>query len=203
MINNLKILNVDNNSSNHTPDSVQQYPNVSSKDDKPIHYIKETTQGLSHARNRAISEAEAPYIVFLDDDIHATPSLIPAWITFFSEHPDAVAAGGEIHVKFDAPRPPWMSHFLLPLLGYHNLGNSLKTYSKNKYPFGGNVEFKKSIFDKIGTFNTELGRKGKSLNAGEEKELFPRIRSSSGDIYYLPDAFLYHLVDEDRLTVDI
>lgn len=198
----VELLIIDNNSTDPTREVIRKYQELTDKDDKPIRYIKETNQGLSHARNRAISEAEAPYIVFLDDDVHATPSLIPAWISFFSEHPNAVAAGGKIHVQFDAPRPPWMSHFLLPLLGYHDLGDSLKTYPKNKYPFGGNMGFKKSIFDKLGTFNTELGRKGKSLNAGEEKELFQRIRSYSADIYYLPDAFLYHRVDKNRLTVD-
>lgn len=197
---NFELLVVDNNSDDETLDIVRKHQDSINKDGKPIRYIKEITQGLSHARNRGIKEANAPNIVFLDDDIRASDSLIPAWISFFNNHPEAIAGGGKIHVQFDAPRPAWMSHFLLPLLGYHDLGSSLKTYPKNKYPFGGNMGFKKSVFEEVGYFDTNLGRKGASLNAGEEKELFRRIRKSHNDIYYVPDAFLYHRVDADRLT---
>lgn len=195
-----ELLVVDNNSDDQTPTVVEKYQNSVNKDGKPIRYIKETKQGLSHARNRGIKESRAPYIVFFDDDIRATKSLMTSWITFFKEHSDVVAAGGKIHVQFDAPRPAWMSHFLLPLLGYHDLGSSAKEYPKNKYPFGGNMGFKKSIFDEVGHFDTDLGRKGESLNAGEEKELFRRIREKYNDIYYIPDAFLYHRVGKKRLT---
>ncbi|MEL7835182.1 glycosyltransferase [Fodinibius sp. Rm-B-1B1-1] len=195
-----ELLVIDNNSNDETPEVVKKYQKSINKDGQPIRYIKETTQGLSHARNRGIKEADAPHIVFLDDDIRASESLIPAWISFFENHPDAIAAGGKIHVQFDAPRPKWMSHFLLPLLGHHDLGSSPKKYPKNKYPFGGNMGFKKSIFEDIEPFNPNLGRKGESLNAGEEKELFRRIREKHNDIYYIPDAFLYHRVGANRLT---
>src|SRR5699024_5016893 len=110
--------------------------------------------------------------------------------------------GGKIHVQFDDPRPDWMPHFLLPLLGHHDLGNKRKQYPRGKYPFGGNMGFKRSIFDAAGPFDVELGRKGASLKAGEEKELFRRLRQLDVPIYYLPDALLYHRVSADRLTVE-
>lgn len=194
------LLIVDNNSEDQTKKAVQQYKQ--SNENIIVRYVKETQQGLSHARNRGIQEAKAEHIVFLDDDIRATQSLIPAWISFFKNHPDAMAAGGKIHVQFDDPRPQWMSHFLLPLLGYHDLGDSPKKYPKNKYPFGGHMGFKKTVFQKIGLFQTDLGRKGGSLGAGEEKELFRRLRKKDHSIFYLPNAFLYHRVNGSRLTVD-
>jgi glycosyltransferase involved in cell wall biosynthesis len=196
------ILVVDNNSTDNTAEVVRRHQNSLPKDENPIRYIKETKQGLSHARNRGIKEAETPYVVFLDDDIKATASLIPAWQSFFADYPDAAAAGGKNHVQFDAPRPTWMSYFLLPLLAYHDLGDSIKKYSAGNYPVGCNMGFKKTIFDQVGLFDTDLGRKGKSLNAGEEKELFKRIRELDKDVFYLPDAFLYHRVGAERLTVD-
>jgi glycosyltransferase involved in cell wall biosynthesis len=194
-----EILIVDNNSTDETPSVFQsarkKFPATC------INYVKETQQGLSYARNRGIDESAAPYVVFLDDDIRAAPSLIPAWISFFSHHSEPAAGGGKIRVQFDAPRPDWMSRFLLPLLGHHDLGKNPKKYPANKYPFGGNMGFNKKIFSKIGGFNPALGRKGASLNAGEEKELFRRLRKKEYDIYYLPDAFLYHRVNGNRLTI--
>lgn len=195
-----EILVIDNNSSDETPSVVQKL--TESNPEVELRYIKETQQGLSHARNRGIKESNATFVVFLDDDIIASKSLIPEWLSFFSENPNVLAAGGRIHVQFDDPRPSWMSHFLLPLLGYHDLGNSKKKYPTNKYPFGGNMGFKKSVFEDIGLFDTDLGRKGKSLNAGEEKELFRRLRDRSADIHYLPQAFLHHRVNKKRLTTD-
>jgi len=196
-----ELLVIDNNSSDQTHAVVQKYQDITDKDRKAVLYFKETNQGLTYARNRGIREASAPNIVFLDDDIEATASLIPAWTSFFNNHPNALAAGGKIHVKFDELRPNWMSFFLLPLVGRHDLGDSLKKYPANKYPFGGNMGFKKSVFEDVGHFDTDIGKKGKKLYAkGEEKEMFQRIRSISDDIYYIPDAFVYHHVDGSRLT---
>lgn len=197
-----EIIVIDNNSSDDTAGVSQKYRTIASQKGLKLHYHKETKQGLSFARNRGIRESAAKNVVFFDDDIRATKSLIPAWCAFFDQYPEATAAGGKIHVQFDAPRPDWMSHFLLPLLGHHDLGNRQKEYPVGKYPFGGNMGFRKSIFDKVGLFNTELGRKGNQLNAAEEKELFQRIRGLSNPIHYLPYAFLYHRVDSKRLTID-
>jgi len=195
-----EILIIDNNSSDRTAEIVEEYKHSFDKNDELIRYILEPEQGLSHARNRGIKESEAQYIVFLDDDIKVTKSLLPAWYSFFTNNPQVVAAGGKIHVQFDDSRPRWMSYFLLPLLGYHDLGDSIKRYPATKYPFGGNMGFNKKIFDEVGYFDTELGRKGKSLKAGEEKDLFNRIRSRSYDLYYVPDSFLYHRVGAHRLS---
>src|SRR5699024_1450156 len=96
--------------------------------------------------------------------------------------------------------PPWMSRFLLPLLGYHNLGKTQKKYPRNKYPFGGNMGFNKSIFEQYGLFETELGRKGKQLKASEEKEFFQRLKNGGAEIFYLPEALLFHRVNKRRLT---
>lgn len=196
----VEVLVVDNNSTDHTPKVVQRHQKSYSKDHNPIRYIKESNQGLSHARNRGIAEAKASCIVFLDDDIRAADTLIPAWISFFAGRPEAMAGGGKIHVQFDDPRPDWMSHFLLPLLGHHDLGDSPKEYPNSKYPFGGNMGFRTSVFENVGNFDSDLGRKGKRLTASEEKEFFARLKAKNIAAYYLPEALLYHRVGKQRLT---
>lgn len=192
-----EVLVIDNNSTDQTAAIVQETTNLYS--DFKLNYVEETAQGLSYARNRGIREATAPVILFLDDDVSVHPDFIPAWIRFFKNQPEASGGGGKIHVQFDGTRPDWMSHFLLPLLGHHDLGNSLKPYPSNKYPFGGNMAYKKEIFKKYGFFDTKLGRKGSQLTASEEKEFYNRMAGKE-DIYYLPDAYLYHRVNEQRLT---
>jgi glycosyltransferase involved in cell wall biosynthesis len=194
---NFEIIIVDNNSTDRTKEITRAAAQNNPQFD--IRYCSETRQGLSHARNRGVAEASAPVLLFLDDDISAPAPFIASWISFFKNHPRASGGGGKIQVQFDAPRPPWMSHFLLPLLGHHNFGNHIKKYPTNKYPFGGNMAFRKEVFEQYGNFNTDLGRKGSNLTASEEKEFFQRLPDSQL-IYYLPDAFIHHRVDKKRLT---
>lgn len=200
----VEILVVDNNSSDQTRRVCKNFTAEAEEisSDPPLHYILETNQGLSYARNRGIAEANAPVIIFLDDDITVPNAFTGSWLSFFDGHPEARAAGGKIHVQFDDPRPKWMSHFLLPLLGHHDHGDSIKLYSNKNYPFGGNMAFKASIFDEYGTFNTELGRIGSDLKASEEKEFFERLQRDNIKIYFVPEALLFHRVNSFRLTKD-
>ncbi|HYW34287.1 MAG TPA: glycosyltransferase [Balneolaceae bacterium] len=192
-----EVLIIDNNSTDETPDVIQSaiadFPKIQ------IKHIKESKQGLSHARNRGIRESSAPILLFLDDDITVHLDFLATWVSFFRQYPQASGGGGKIHVQFDDPRPTWMSYFLLPLLGYHDLGNSIKKYPSNKYPFGGNMAFRREIFEKYGTFNTQLGRIGSGKMASEEKEFYRRLSDNEG-IYYVPNAFIHHRVNKQRLT---
>ena len=196
----VEILVVDNNSSDHTPVVCNETETAAEEKDLKFRFVRESSQGLSFARNRGITEAASSVVIFLDDDISVPDSFVNAWLRFFDSFPEAKAAGGKINVQFDDPRPKWMSSYLLPLLGHHDFGDSIKPYNSKDYPFGGNMAFKKDLFEEIGLFNTELGRIGSDLKASEEKELFQRIRKNNGPIYYVPDAFLYHRVNASRLT---
>lgn len=196
----VEILVIDNNSTDSTPDVCANSKTAAEEKDVSFQQVLETKQGLSHARNRGIKEATADIVIFLDDDIGVPDFFVSAWLSFFESFPEAKAAGGKIHVQFDDPRPEWMSSYLLPLLGHHDHGETIKPYKSNDYPFGGNMAFRKEVFDEIGFFNTELGRIGSDLKASEEKELFQRLRDKNEVIYYVPDAFLYHRVNSARLT---
>lgn len=196
----VELLVVDNNSTDETPEMVRSHQKKNPVKNIQVRYVKEKRQGLSHARNTGIENASAPLLVFVDDDIRASKKYINSWFHFFEKHSQIKAAGGKIHVQFDDPRPEWMSSYLLPLLGHHDFGDSIKPYKKKDYPFGGNMAFRSEVFEEIGHFNTELGRIGGDLKASEEKELFRRLRDKNEPVYYVPDARLYHRVDASRLT---
>lgn len=197
----VEILVVDNNSEDHTPGVADRYKKM----DLPaivVRRVQEENQGLSFARNRGIKEASAPVIVFVDDDVRVEKYYINAWLQFFRDYQGVQAAGGKIHVQFDDPRPGWMSRFLLPLLGHHDHGNSVKLYRRPDYPFGGNMAFRKDLFNQFDPFDTELGRIGKELKASEEKELFQRLKKYGVEVHYVPKAKLFHRVNASRLTTE-
>lgn len=198
----VELLVVDNNSTDDTAQVVKYHQELNGQKNVLISYVKENQQGLSYARNRGIVESKFDQIVFVDDDIRATENFVEGWYKFFKNKPEAEAVGGKIHVQFDCPKPKWSSYFILSLFGFHDLGNNHKLYPINSYPFGGNMGFRKLIFNSVGNFNTKLGRKGKNLGANEEKELFRRIRTNNKRIFYNPEALLYHRIDEKRATHD-
>ena len=67
---------------------------------------------------------------------------------------------------------------------------------------GGNIAFKKSIFEKTGLFNSEVGRIGTSAGCGEETEMCLRIRAAipNTKILYEDQAVIHHSVPQQRLT---
>ena len=69
---------IDNNSTDNTAGVAEKFRTIAAQNGTKLHYFKETKQGLSYARNRGIREAGAKNVVFFDDDIRATQSLIPS-----------------------------------------------------------------------------------------------------------------------------
>ena len=198
----IEFLIVDNNSTDDTAQVVKYHQENNKNEVLTISYIKEEQQGLSFARNKGIVESKFGQIVFVDDDIRASEEFIEGWNNFFKENPEVNAAGSRIHVQFDGHKPEWVSYFLMSLFGYHEFGKKPRRYPKKSYPFGGNMGFRKFIFESVGYFNTNLGRKGNNLAANEEKELFRRIRNQNHQVFYNPNALLYHRVNEKRATSD-
>jgi len=58
----------------------------------------------------------------------------------------------------------------------------------------------KKVFDDVGLFDTERGRKGKVLASGEDGELFERILAAGHPVWFLGSARVHHKVEAFRLT---
>ena len=54
----------------------------------------------------------------------------------------------------------------------------------------------------VDNFNTELGRSKKNLMAGEEKDLFNRIKENGIPILYFPNIHVEHVIPPQRTTRD-
>lgn len=162
-------------------------------------YFFEKEPGLSFARNRGIEEAKGAILAFLDDDAIACSDYVERLQSEFANS-GFVAGGGKILAKWESKKPDWMGRFLLPLVSVIDLGNKITTFGKNKYPIGANMFFKRSIFENVKGFNTKLGRVGKNMMGGEEKDLFNQIREFGGQVGYFPEIYVHHIIPEERTT---
>lgn len=196
-----EIVLVDNNCTDNTRSECERFehdfPSVS------FRCFVETSQGLSYARNRGFQESRGDILVYVDDDALVNKEYLQAYADFFEQHPGIDAAGGPIIPQYETQEPDWMSHFTKALItGYKYLGDKIREFPQNDFPGGGNAAYRTSVFEKVGLFNVDLGRKGDSLVGAEEKDIFDKMIAQGMRFFYLPDAILYHLIPEKKLSKD-
>ncbi|MEZ0186532.1 MAG: glycosyltransferase [Candidatus Reddybacter sp.] len=192
-----EVLIVDNNSSDDTRNTVQKLTKNSSLS---IRYAFEPKQGLNHARNRGIRESSGRFFAYIDDDITVSENWLKSLYQALSEN-DTDAAGGRIHLDPNITLPLWITinPEMYGFLGHQDYGDAaLILDGKKRYPFGGNMAFCRRVPNRIGYFNTNLGRKGEGRKKGElfkgaETDYFHRINSTgNATIRYAPNAIVFH-----------
>ena len=193
-----EILLVDNNCTDNTRAVCQSF--AETHKDVNFRYVVETEQGLSAARNKGIKEAKGDIIIYVDDDALVDTNYISSFAEHFANNPTTMAAGGPIEPLYETEEPKWMSPYTKALLtAWMNYGNAVRNYPKGKYPGGGNAAYRKVVFDKVGLFNTELGRKGTALLASEEKDIFDKMHALGMQVKYLPTPVLHHIIPQAKL----
>lgn len=193
-----EVIIINNNSPDNTDEIMKNYLQNSSL---PIHYIIEYNQGISYARNRGVNEAKGEIIVFLDDDETVEPDFLQNVKTFFRSTPDAGITAGPVVPVFETTKPEWLSKYIeRAITGEYNKGNKITKLPPKDYPGTGHACFRKALFDKYGSFNTDLGRKGSSLMGAEDKDFFLRLMEGNEACYYLPGAKIYHHIPAEKLT---
>lgn len=190
---------VDNNSKDDTRKRVEEI--ISKYDKLNLRYVFETKQGLSHARNCGIAHSRGDIIAFVDDDESIVDEFVKQYVALFDSHPEAMAAGGRIIPEYISGEPKWMSHYVaLPIANPLDYGDYVRQFPRGKHPGGGNMAVRREVIDRIGAFDTELGRTGEKLIGGEECDFFERMYANNLSIYYVPRATIYHRIGADKLT---
>ena len=190
-----ELLVVDNNSRDDTAEVVNEFAA------RPpwIQYCFEPKQGLSHARNHGISVARGDVILFTDDDVLPEPD----WVQRIVDGMAATgcdACGGFIAPIWECSPPSWLTdrfHGFLAVRAGRN--DTFAIGPEDELPYGANMAFVRSVFERFGPFDVTRGRKGSVLASGEDGELFERIRSSGGRIMFFGDARVHHAVEAFRL----
>ena len=193
-----EIVLVNNNSTDNTAAECERF--VAEYKPQNYRYVVETQQGLSFARNRGIAEANGDWLVFLDDDAMVETDYISNLQKHLSAHPEAGAFGGQIEPFFEDGEPDWYSKWSMGFVSAIDRGDKVHAFPSNKFPIGANMGIKREVVEKVGMFNTELGRTGNNLLAGEEKDLFNRIREAGYEILYFPDIKVRHCIPGRRTT---
>lgn len=154
--------------------------------DNRFKYYKTTPPSVTAARNFALNSANAPYIIFLDDDVILDRNLVKEFLETFTEYPDISAVAGRVlqagfPIKKDVLR-------FDKYATSHGVFTATEPNYTNAFP-GGNCALKISDTLSLGGFDTRY--KGNAFR--EENDLSLRMANSGLKIYFNPRAVLTHL----------
>jgi GT2 family glycosyltransferase len=187
---------VDNNSDDDTP---LVFEKISKDFGLGIRYIFEEKRGVSHARNRGISEASGDVIAFTDDDVIVDRHWIQNIYSAFNDYDDVACIGGKILPIWEIPKPKWLKSKFYKFLGLLDYGDTA-VYLDEPDIWGANLAVKSEMFKKFGSFDSDLGRRPGKLYSGEETEFLYRLKSAGKKMLYHPLSIIYHNVPAHRMS---
>ena len=194
-----EVLVVENGCTDETPDVLSRHSS-----NLPLRVAHEPTRGISHARNRAATEARGEFIAFVDDDVLVEPSWLDAYARAVREFPESAFFGGPILPFFDGSPPEWISASL-PILGTAfalcDFGAQRRPLDARHLPYSANLAVRTTC-QRRHRFDPALGRVGKELLSGEEADAMQRMLAAGLSGTWLPEARVRHFVPRERMTED-
>ena len=191
-----EVIVVDNNSKDHTRQIVAEVQ----REWPLLRYEFEQAQGLSHARNHGIATARGDVLLFTDDDVLPEPDWLETTLAGLAKY-HADACGGYIAPIWETPPPEWLTDRFYGFLAIRtDRTDDYPITQAGQTPFGANMAVKRLMFDRVGLFDTNRGRKGKVLASGEDGEMFERIISAGFTAVFLGRSRVHHKVEGFRVT---
>ena len=191
-----EVIVVDNNSKDRTRQIVEEMQ----REWPLLRYEFEQAQGLSHARNHGIAAARGDVLLFTDDDVLPEPDWLETTLSGLEKH-HADACGGYIAPIWETPPPAWLTDRFYGFLAIRtDRTDDYPIVEAGQAPFGANMAMKRTVFDRVGLFDTNRGRKGKVLASGEDGELFERILAARIPSVFLGQSRVHHKVETFRVS---
>jgi glucosyl-dolichyl phosphate glucuronosyltransferase len=188
---------VDNNSKDNTAEVVRAYQQRVSF----LRYIFEAQQGSSAALNRGIRAGTGELVAMINDDEEVDVHWFEVIHELF-QNSSFDFAGGPYQPRWSAEKPDWVSKEFGGVLGWVDAGDTAQPYGPAFHGMlmGGNAVIKRSALDKVGLYNTNLGRTDNGLGSCEDEDMFQRLLASGLRGQYLPALIIYHYIPGERMT---
>lgn len=188
----IRIIIVDNNSTDETADVVQRLAANN------LVYTLESKRGLSHARNKGCQVATTDWVLFLDDDAIVKEGFFQRLQFVLSEYKfDCI--GGTYYAWFPFGHPKWIPS------GFGTKEKIRKSIGlidgSDGWLSGGCMAVKKTVLAEIGGFDPSMGMKGKTIAYGEETLLQMKLVENGYKIGFDPELAIDHAVLPHKLKL--
>ncbi len=144
----------------------------------------ERPRGLNIARNTGVERSRAGLVVFVDDDIRASPGWLQALLRGAAEHPDVAVFTGPIRARLEGSPPRGCGRERAPITTLE-LGDQDRDA---RYAWGANMAIRRAAFERVGPFDESL------QHGGDEQEWQDRLRAlqPGAKVLYLAGAAVDH-----------
>ena len=181
-------------------------------DDPRCHVLRESTRGVSAARNTGVRSARGNVVAFTDDDAEPDAGWIEALAKVYAADAEGIVSavtGRVIGVDVETPEQRWFEDSGMFDKGSEQLvwifdprrtfdavlgtaGSApLFPYTAGEMGSGNNMSFRREAFRELNGFDELIGP-GTPTKGGEDLELFRRAVLRGGAIVYNPDAVVGH-----------
>ncbi|HVL15173.1 MAG TPA: glycosyltransferase [Gemmata sp.] len=192
-----EVLVVNNNSTDDTERVLDRHA-----DSLPLRRLVETQQGHSHARNCALDNTDADWVVWTDDDVIVSENWLASFAETARRHPQAAAVGGPIDPWFPVePAPELLEAFPVLRGGFIGIdyGPDERPLAADEPIWGANMAYQTAKVRGL-RFNPDLGRVKNALVSGDDADFLARVRDTGAPVFYSPGMRLKHYVDPKRMT---
>ena len=191
-----EVVAIDNASTDDTQDVLARYADPALRGSaERVRGFYEASPGVTHARNRGLAEARGRWVAFHDDDQRAHPE----WLARLQElaHRRGVkVVGGAVRLSLPEGTDRRLAPPCRVLLGEKVGWDQEQPYTRKRVPGTNNLMLHRSVLEDVGVFDTRI------KDGGEDADLYRRIRTAGYQAWYTPEAVVYHLIPEPRLSDD-
>lgn len=178
-----EVIVVDNNSTDQTSPIVSAYIEHAGY---PLKLIKETQKGKSAGVNAGIHVARGRILALTDDDVIVTPNWVQGIIDYFEKNELAGCVGGMVKLFNPEDAPITIKTDPTPAIVDHT------NFTPHNTPvFGCNASIRRSVLEKIGLLDVELGP-GIPTRAAEDIDLVYRVVKAGFQAHYVPSIVVFH-----------
>ncbi|MHB1570664.1 MAG: glycosyltransferase family 2 protein [Solirubrobacteraceae bacterium] len=156
--------------------------------------------GASGTRNAGAAIAHAQQLlVFLDDDVQASPGWLSALLAPFQDA-RVIGTGGMTKPAWQGPRPPWFPDEFGWVVGASHAGLPT-TLAPVRNVWSENMAIRRDAFEVVDGFRPGFGKLGRTSRP-EDTDLCIRVGASAPGTYwlYVPTAVVDHEVPRERAT---
>lgn len=152
-----------------------------------VKFFEEAKLGHSNARNTGWTNAQAPFVFYMDDDAYPDPNLVNELHTIISSHKIDCISGRTIYWDYQSPK--WIPSDLVEV--------PIFTESFGLLPKGGFINgcacgFTTEALEKAGGFNPDVGMKGNTIGYYDEIYMQEMLQALGFDIHYAPQLLVHH-----------
>jgi len=199
----VEILIVDNRSSDGSPEMVKnKFPKV--------HLIENNVNlGFAVANNQALKKVNGRYVLLINPDTIVQEDTLTTMIEFFSENPEAGAAGCKILNADGSLQLACRRSFPTPFVAFSKIIGLSRLFPRSRWfgkynltyldpdgiasvdaVSGSFIFFRREILDSVGYFDESF------FMYGEDLDWCYRIKKAGWQIYYVPKTQIIHYKGE-------